>query len=143
ARVVYRYGAPGEPDLLARVDAADARRIVLLADLETADPDAETAGLMLMAREVNGDAWLVAEILDPSNVSAARVAGGPRTVVVPSEQLLARVMAAMVRQPRLEELLRILLTSHGHEIYTWFMDLPGVDCRGAPLAVPGPVSFDA
>ncbi len=143
ARVVYRFGTPGESDLMARVDAARARRIVILADLEAADPDAETAGLMLMAREVNTHAWLVAEILHHDNVAAARVAGGSRTVVVPTERLLALVMAAMLRQPGLEDLLRILLTSHGHEIYTWFMDEPGLDCPGRRLVADRPVSFDA
>lgn len=135
--IAYRRGDPAEPDGLLRADCPRARRIVVLADPHRAEPDAHTTGIMLTVRESNADAWLVAEILDPRNMSAARVAGGARTVIVPTEKLLGLVVAAAVLRPGLEDLLRELLSSAGHEVYTYLYDVPHLDCPHRMLQVDG------
>lgn len=126
SRVVYRHGHPGEEGYLERVDVAAAKRVLLLADPRSASPDAATLGLILSVRDSTaapGDtarrALVVAEVLDPANLGAARVAGGPHTVTVPTEQLLGLFVSVVAREPRLTALLVELLTSKGHEAYSY------------------------
>lgn len=130
-RIVYRHGVPGDPGYLSLVDASRAKRIVVLADMADPEPDMETTSTLLTAREANSSAWLIAEILEDSNASAARVAGGDRTVVVPTEKLLGLFIAAAAYAPHQEKLLQVFLTSHGHEIYTYFFE--GAE---GPLTIP-------
>lgn len=137
SRVVYRRGDAGEQASLARTDVASATRIIVQAPTGCPDPDIVTTTAMLQIREANADAWLIAEILDESNASAARVAGGERTVIVPVEKLLGMFIFAASCLPRQEDLLRILLTSAGSEMYTFVYDEPGLSGPGYPLSIPG------
>jgi hypothetical protein len=156
-RITYRQAHVEEQSFLVRANVADAQRVVLLADLATADPDAATIqGLLTITqslREADEQArrrdslfglpppprrarLLIAEVLDESNVPAARVAitgdgsghaqVGTRAFVVPSERLIALFVACIVRRPGAGRLLEELLTSNGHELYTMFFDLPGL-----------------
>ncbi len=136
--IQYRQGTEVDAETLRRVDATAARRVVVLSEARRPDADAHTTRALLAVRETNREAWLVAEVLDPRSVSAARAAGGERTVIVPSEKLLGLAVAAMVRRPGIEGLLRSLLSSAGHEIYTFLFDAPDFDCPGRPLRVRGP-----
>ena len=141
-----------------RTDVADAQRVVLLADLAAEDPDAETIQALLTITESLHEAdvetrrrdslfglpeqrqrarLLIAEVLDESNVPAARAAitGAfrdedeiirTRAFVVASERLIALFIACITRRPGVGRLLEELLTSHGHELYTLFFRLPGL-----------------
>ncbi|EDM81919.1 hypothetical protein PPSIR1_05613 [Plesiocystis pacifica SIR-1] len=149
ARIVYRQGHVDDETFLVRTDVADAQRMVLLADLGVEDPDAETIQALLTVteslREADSDPnrqrptrkrLLIAEILDESNVPAARAAingvdseddgSATRAFVVPSERLIALFIACITRRPGAGRLLEELLTSHGHELYTLFFSLPGL-----------------
>ncbi|MCB9539673.1 MAG: hypothetical protein H6704_25965 [Myxococcales bacterium] len=125
--IVYRSSAEGKLQGLTRVDAHRARRIVVQADARDAAADAETARFVLGLREKNRQALVVAEVLDPRNVSVTRVAGGPRTIIVPTEKLIGLLVAATATQPRLEALLRELLSSAGHEVYSFLYDSEDYD----------------
>ncbi|MEZ4266948.1 MAG: hypothetical protein R3F39_11260 [Myxococcota bacterium] len=126
SRVVYRHGHAGEEGYLERVDVDAAKRVLLLADPQSPSPDAATLGLILSVRDITATprdsarrVLVVAEVLDPGNLGAARVAGGPHTVTVPSEQLIGLFVSAVVREPGLAALLVALLTSKGHESYSY------------------------
>lgn len=126
SRVVYRHGHAGEEGYLERVDIAAAKRVLLLADPPSSNPDAATLGLILSVRDNTAApsqtarrVLVVAEVLDPANLGAARVAGGPHTVTVPTEQLIGLFVSAVTREPRLTDLLVELLTSKGHEAYSY------------------------
>jgi len=161
ARVVYREVHVDDETFLVRTDVAEAQRVVLLADLEADDPDAETIQALLTITESLHEAdaeadrrdslfglpgrrrrarQLIAEVLDESNVPAARAVINhgahaidadqrTRAFVVPSERLIALFMACIARRPGVGRLLEELLTSHGHELYTMFFNMPGLSYR--------------
>lgn len=141
--ITYRHGHAGDPAALARVDHRTAKRVVLLADPSAPDPDAHTTGLILTLREANPRAWLVAEIVDPANIEAARVAGQSKTTVVPVERLMGLVLSAAVARPGISSLLRELLSSAGHEVYSYFYAHPDLDGVGTPLHPHEEARFDA
>jgi hypothetical protein len=157
ARIVYRQVHVDDESFLVRTDVADAQRVVLLADFDAADPDAETIQGLLTITESLREAdeenerrnslfglpslpkrarLLIAEVLDESNVPAARAAitgngngrdsARTRAFVVPSERLIALFIACITRRPGVGPMLEELLTSHGHELYTLFFELPGL-----------------
>lgn len=144
AKVIYRQATRDDDEhaLLQRTDIQHARRIVLLADLDTdaedasRDPDDETIRTILTIVEAmrSGDerggmrphrTRLIAEILDESNIPAARRALaslGEENVyaqVVATERLLALFIACVARRPGITGLLLELMTSRGHEVYTY------------------------
>lgn len=155
SHIVYREGSADYELLVQRTDIRSARRVVLLADLQAENPDAETLRSLLTvvealregdpldaaATEVDGHTsgffkgqrsrLLIAEILDESNVPAARAAiasGGNRTqaFIVPTERLIALFMACVARRGGADVVLEELLSSRGHEVYTCFFSKPGL-----------------
>lgn len=144
SRVVYRVRPDDEEELLSRADLLGAKRVLLLADVHDPTPDAETIRMLLTlvervrARERRRyepaparTRVVIAEIHDESNVNAAHAALATagrsfRGWVVPTEKLLGLFFAGVVRRPGLGDLLGVLLTSRGHEIYTCFFDTPGL-----------------
>lgn len=154
ARLVYRQSSQDPGEFARRSDVRDAQRVVLLADLDSPDPDAGTIHSMLTLVESmrrdgpNGRPrdrvrLLIAEILSESNLPAARAAiaaGGEsmRSFVVPTERLIGLFMACVARQPGVGPLLEELLTSRGSELYTCFFDLPGLAySNDRPPELPG------
>jgi hypothetical protein len=136
AHVVYRRRVPEDDDeaFLARAEIAAARRVLIFGDTEAADPDDETIRLLLtigerMARSPDDGRdesrhKLIAEVFDESNILAATtaIAGARERLeahVVPTERLLAMFVGAVMRRPGSARLLVELLTSHGHELYTY------------------------
>lgn len=144
SRIVYRERSEQDDALLVRADLAHAKRIVLLAELDAPSPDADTIQSLLnlverVRAQVEGrprrpherQRVVIAEILDDSNIAAARSAVLPgrdtfRAFVVPSERLVALFIAGVVRRPGLGDLLEELLTSRGHELYTCFFQTDGL-----------------
>jgi len=144
SRIVYRERADQDDTLLVRADLAHAKRIVLLADPDESHPDADTIQSLLnlvervrslvdrgIHRKRDRQRVVIAEILDDSNIAAARAAVAPghsifRSFVVPSERLVALFIAGVVRRPGLGALLEELLTSRGHELYTCFFQTDGL-----------------
>ena len=159
ARIAYREVHVEDESFLVRTDVAESQRVVLLADLDAEDPDAQTIQALLTITESLHEAdieaarrdslfglarrrrarLLIAEVLDESNVPAARaVINGAQTTdddqqtrafVVPSERLIALFIACITRRPGVGRLLEELLTSHGHELYTMFFTMPGLSYR--------------
>ncbi|HFE46550.1 MAG TPA: ion transporter [Nannocystis exedens] len=145
SHVVYRPWTTDDEALLRRTDMQKAQRVMLLANLDSPDPDAETLQTLLTLVERDGNPrrkardrpqLLIAEILDESAIPAARaaIAGSEsRAFIVPSERLLALVMASTIRRPASTQLLTQLLASRGAELYTCYFDVPGLAyCRETP-----------
>ncbi len=144
SRVAYRARPGDEEELIVRADLLNAKRVLLLAEGKEANPDAQTIRLLLTlverVRAAERARWtprqrrtrvVIAEILDESNVNAAHAALATagksfRGWVVPTEKLLGLFFAGVVRRPGLGDLLAILLTSVGHELYTCFFEIPGL-----------------
>jgi hypothetical protein len=144
SRVSYRERADQDDTLIARGDLYHAKRILLLADPGDPTPDADTIQSLLnivervrhqVARGVRRPSErqrvVIAEIIDDSNIAAARAAVLPgrdtfRAFVVPTERLVALFIAGVVRRPGLGDLLEELLTSRGHELYTCFFRTDGL-----------------
>lgn len=131
ARVRWRQVDLRQTGLTTLADVATARRVLVQASLAAPFPDAQTAATILDVREASQAAWIVAEILDPNNVPAARVAGGARTIVVPTEKLLGIWALAAIRRPeQLPLATELLVTRGGYEIYTFFFDADGLEGAG-------------
>lgn len=157
SRVVYRQRADRDDDFMHRADVFHAKRVVLMADPDDPTPDADTIQLLLnLVERVRAQVErrprrpnerqrvVIAEILDDSNISAARAAVAPgrstfRAFVVPTERLVALFIAGVVRRPGLGDLLEELLTSRGHELYTCFFRTEGL---GFSMAEPPELGRD-
>lgn len=144
SRIVYRERADQDDTLMRRADVFHAKRVVLLADPDDPTPDADTIQILLnLVERVRAQVErqprrpnerqrvVIAEILDDSNIAAARAAVAPgrntfRGFVVPTERLVALFIAGVVRRPGLGDLLEELLTSRGHELYTCFFRTEGL-----------------
>lgn len=137
AHVVYRPWTADDAALLHRTDMLSAQRVMLLANHDAPDPDAETLQTLLTIAEgqhtdpirARRPQILIAEILDESAIPAARaaIAGNQaRAFIVPTERLLALFLASVVRHRGSSRLLEQLLASHGHELYTCYFDIPGL-----------------
>jgi hypothetical protein len=144
SRVVYRERSDDDDDaLIGRGDLYHAKRVLLLADPAEPSPDAATIHTLLnlvervrsqverRPRPNERQRVVIAEILDDSNVAAARAAVLPgrgtfRAFVVPTERLAALFIAGVVRRPGMGDLLEELLTSRGHELYTCFFRTNGL-----------------
>jgi hypothetical protein len=144
SRVAYRARPQDEEELIVRADLVEAKRILLLAEPTRPHPDAQTIRMLLTLVErvraaeragtigrLGRTRLVIAEILDDSNVAAAHAALATagtcfRGWVLPTEKLLGLFFAGVVRRPGLGDLLGVLLTSFGHELYTCFFDVPGL-----------------
>lgn len=128
--------------LVEHTDVPSARRVVVLAKPDAPFSDAHVAATVLDVREANARAWVVVEVLDPNNASAARVAGGARTVVVATDKLLGLwTLAAIARAEQIPIAWELLATRGGSEIYTCFLDADGLDGPGTPwVPPPAPLS---
>lgn len=124
---------------ITSTDLARAKRVIILARPRDPSPDPTTARIILAAREANPHATVIAEVWDQSSASALRVAGEHKTILVPTEKMLALYVVHRVRHPERAPIFRELLTTReGNEIYSFFFDY-----HGGPPLTPGPVSFDA
>jgi hypothetical protein len=144
SRVTYRERDDADDTMIARADIYYAKRILLLADPDDPSPDADTIQALLNIvervrhqvergprRPNERQRVIIAEVLDDSNIAAARAAVVPgrstfRAFVVPTERLVALFIAGVVRRPGLGDLLEELLTSRGHELYTCFFQTNGL-----------------
>lgn len=152
ASIVYRGGTADDQDFMERADVARAQRVVILADLELEDPDANTIHALLMIHDALRGApagaagpgrrraldghhtqargrLLIAEILDERNLPAAWAAidygaGELRAFIVLIERLAGLLLACVARVEGIGPVLEELLTTRGHEIYTCFFAMP-------------------
>lgn len=153
ARIVYRESHPDDEDeaFLERTDIATARRVLIFGDTDADDPDDETIRLLLTvverlpaAKPTDKKRKLIAEVFDESNILAAKKAietarGKLQAQIVPTERLLALFIACVVRRTGIAGLLVELLTSKGHELYTYEYrhDASGSTAREPPRGLPG------
>jgi hypothetical protein len=130
----YRQDSEDDDEVfLDRADVLSAGRIVLFADGESERPDHFTIRTLLtiverMREEGAGNSGarkkLIAEILDESNVGTAhkaiaRASESLDVRIVPTERLLAQFIASVARRPGIAGALIEMLTSSGHELYSY------------------------
>ncbi|HZO16243.1 MAG TPA: potassium transporter TrkA [Polyangiaceae bacterium] len=119
-RVVCRSGSPIDPVELAIVNPNEARSIIVLAP-EGDNPDAHIIKTLLALTQgksrKEGAYHIVAEIRDPRNLDAARIAGGQEAQLLPTELLLSQIAVQTCRQTGLSVVFTELLDFDGDEIY--------------------------
>lgn len=121
-RPITRAGLPWDRGALARVRAAHARWILVLADEDESDAAAIKTLLALEAELEescdDGDRPVVVSAINSHrNVSIAQQAAGERVAVVDSDVTLARMLVQTVRQAGLGAVVRGISTFAGDEFY--------------------------
>jgi voltage-gated potassium channel Kch len=126
-RVVCRSGDPIEYSSLDIVSIQEARSIIVISP-DTAHPDASVVKTLLAitnAPDRRREPYqIVAELQNPRNLYAARLAGGEEAELVLAGDVIARIMAQTCRRTGLSLVLTELLNFEGDEIY--FQEEPGL-----------------
>lgn len=119
-RLVCRTGSPLDMDDLEIAGLHESRAVVVLSP-GGEDPDAEVIKTLLAIRNHPrrrpAPYHAVAEIRDPRNLDAARMAGGEEAELVLAGDLIARIVAQTCRQSGLSAVYTELLDFAGDEIY--------------------------
>ncbi len=118
-RIVCRTGEPASLHDLRIVNAAGARSVVVLGDVEDHGGDAEVVKAVLAVLVTSGDpdVPVIAEISDGETASALTDAGGGRVHCVRAADVIARITAQACRQSGLAAVCQELLDFEGDEIY--------------------------
>ncbi|NQZ60256.1 MAG: NAD-binding protein, partial [Lentisphaeraceae bacterium] len=120
SHINFRSGTAYNPQDLQKVDAATAKRFVILADQQDTTPDAETISAIMSARQLNPNAQIVAEIYNRKNSSAAETAAtNSNIVVVETEYLLALLMANIIEMPQAFPVIEEMLNTEGQEMSSY------------------------
>ncbi|MFF1442056.1 NAD-binding lipoprotein [Streptomyces sp. NPDC058295] len=118
-RLICRSGSTADPDALGLVSPGSAHAVLVLPGTEAAG-DAETVRTLLALRAVLGEHAgppVVACVRDERYRTAARLAAGPRGVVLESDRTAAGLIAHSALHPGLTPVLRELLDFAGDEFY--------------------------
>ncbi len=118
-RLVCRSGEPANLNDLERVAIDGARSVIVLADVDDADGDAQAVKTVLAALICLGerDVPVVVELNEAETAQALKHAGPDRVHVVRAPEIIARVTAQACRQPGLSSVWQDLLDFDGDEIY--------------------------
>ena len=120
-RVVTRSGSPIDLGHLALVRPEKARSIVVLAPEDNEEPDAQVIKTVLALTKGRGHRdrryHIVAEIQDPSHLSAARLVGGDEAVLIDKRETIAKLVVHAARQSGASAAFIELLDFKGDEIY--------------------------
>ena len=127
-RIVCRTGEPASLHDLRIVNAARARSIVVLGEVEDkGDAEVVKAVLAALVTSDDPDVPIVAEIGDGETAAALDEAGGGRVHCVHAADVIARITAQACRQSGLSAVCQELLDFDGDEIY--FQVIPELEGR--------------
>ncbi|MER5200131.1 CASTOR/POLLUX-related putative ion channel [Streptomyces sp. NPDC002755] len=118
-RLICRSGSTADPDALGLVSPGSAHAVLVLPAAQAAG-DAETVRTLLALRAVLGEHAgppVVACVRDERYRTAARLAAGPRGIVLESDRTAAGLIAHCALHPGLTPVLRELLDFAGDEFY--------------------------
>ena len=135
--IICRRGNPHAPHDVQLTSPATARSIVVLPSDDDPGPDMTVIKSVLALTQVSADVGpaVIAELRDPANLDAARVAGRGRARWVLAGQLINRMTVQTCLQPGLSAVCTELLDFAGDEIYFTRKDeLDGSTYLGAQLA---------
>lgn len=117
-RVICRSGSPMDVDDLRLGSHPVARSVIVLAPEQSDDPDAEVIKTLLaLTHEGTGEATIVAEIRNPTNLEAARLVGTDRTVLLDIRDTVAKLLVQTSRQSGAAAVYQELFDYDGDEIY--------------------------
>ncbi len=117
--VVYREGDPSDLHALNRVAAADAKRAVIIADRDAGDDaDAITVARLGALRAQNRAAHVFVEVVRGETDRVVHAVGGEGTFSLNMSRFLGLLLCHHLIVPRMEDLLKELLTAQGSEFYT-------------------------
>ncbi|CAN5632479.1 lipoprotein [soil metagenome] len=117
-RVLCRSGSPMDLDDLRLSSHHSARSVIVLAPEGSDDPDSEVIKTLLaLTHEGTGEAGIVAEIRNPTNLEAARLVGTERTVLLDIRDTVAKLLVQTSRQSGAAAVYTELFDYDGDEIY--------------------------
>ena len=115
-RVVCRTGSPIDLDDLTLSSHSSARSLIVLSP-GGEGPDSEVIKTLLALTRTGDGPRIIAEIQDPQNLEAARLAGGERAVLVDKQETVARLIVQTSRQSGAAAVYTELFDFDGDEIY--------------------------
>jgi ion channel POLLUX/CASTOR len=115
-RVVCRTGSPIDLGDLALSSHTSARSVIVLSPRGDS-PDSEVIKTLLALTRTGEGPPIIAEIQDPQNLEAARLAGGERAVLVDKQETVARLIVQTSRQSGAAAVYIELFDFDGDEIY--------------------------
>ncbi|MCB5183109.1 CASTOR/POLLUX-related putative ion channel [Streptomyces antimicrobicus] len=121
-RVICRTGRPDDPADVALVGTATARSVIVLTP-EGPTADAQIVRTLLALDRGSAEpgrhrpGHVVTALRDAANLTAARLAGGPRACVLCFDEIMARLIVQTCRQPGLPLVHLELLDFAGEEFY--------------------------
>ena len=117
--IICRHGNPTSPNDVQLTSPTTARSIVVLPSEEDERPDMTVIRSVLALTQVSatGGPTVIAQLRDPSNLDAARVAGRERARWVLAGDLINRMTVQTCLQPGLSAVCTELLDFAGDEIY--------------------------
>lgn len=119
-RVICRRGSPLDLDDLELVNPHEAKSVIILSP-HVNNPDTYVIkSILALTNNPNRRQepyHIVAEILDPKNMEAARLVGGDEAVLILSAETIARIAAQTCRQSGLSVVYQELMDFDGAEIY--------------------------
>jgi len=116
--VVYRDGDGSDAPDLKRVAAANAKRLLILAEGEGEGADALAVARLSSFRSVNPQAHVFVEIRESANADLARAIGGEGTFVLDKPRFVGHFLCHHLIVPGMEALMSELLSARGREVYT-------------------------
>jgi voltage-gated potassium channel Kch len=119
-RVICRRGSPLDLDDLELVNPHEAKSIIILSPAVNSPDTHVVKSILALTNNPNRGPepfHIVAEILDPKNMEAARLVGGDEAVLVLSAETIARITAQTCRQSGLSVVYQELMDFDGAEIY--------------------------
>lgn len=120
-KVVCRSGSPLDQDELLRANPYAAKSIIVLADEDSADPDAAsiktTLALTNNPNRPDGELSIVGEIHHPSNLNVAHMVGKEEAQWILPLETISKLTVQTCRQSGLSKVYAELLQFEGDEMY--------------------------
>lgn len=120
-RVVCRSGSPTDPDQLTLVNPQAARSVIILPAAGDEDRDAHLIKMLLAVSKArqgqSTPCHVVGTVTDPSNLPAARLAGGKDAHIIDAADVASRLIVQTCLQSGLSVVYTDLLDFGGDEIY--------------------------
>ena len=119
--VKFIKGEPSQIEFLKNAGVVHASHVLILANVERVYSDLEALAIVLKLKELNPEIKIVAECLDPKNISLLKKAGCQSVVCIGT--VLGQMIAQEIQDPGVHEVIN-QLTCNSNAGQFFIVDLP-------------------